>query len=143
MAEKVMVEHLAKEGLADKVKVTSAGTGGWHVGQAADYRAASTLAERGYPTEHVAATVGPEHLDADLLIALDSGHYRFLQRLAGNAPGAMDRVRMLRSFDPDSGSDLDVPDPYYGGDGGFPRVLEMIEASMPGLIEWIRQNLDE
>lgn len=143
MAEKVMVEHLTREGLADKVKVTSAGTGGWHVGQPADYRAASTLAENGYPTGHVAAMVGPEHLEADLLIALDSGHFRFLQRLAGKSPEAIDRIRMLRSFDPACASDLDVPDPYYGGNGGFDRVLHMIEASMPGLMEWIRQQLDE
>lgn len=143
MAEKVMVEHLRREGLADQVQVTSAGTGGWHVGQSADYRAASTLAAEGYPTEHVAAMVGPEHLGADLLIALDSGHYRFLQRLVGQSSDAMDRIRMLRSFDPDSTTDLDVPDPYYGGDGGFTRVLAMIEASMPGLIDWVRQNLDK
>lgn len=138
-----MLEHLEREGLAGKVKVTSAGTGGWHVGQPADYRAASTLAEKGYPTAHVAAMVGPEHLDADLLVALDSGHYRLLQRLVGSSAGGMDRIRLLRSFDPGSGPELDVPDPYYGGNGGFTRVLGMIEESMPGLLDWIRLNLDE
>lgn len=138
-----MVEHLRLAGLADRVKVTSAGTGGWHVGQPADYRAASTLAAQGYPTRHKAAMVGPDHLAADLLIALDSGHYRFLKRVAGHSEGAPERVRMLRSFDPEADGDLDVPDPYYGGSGGFTRALAMIEASMPGLLAWIRENLEE
>lgn len=140
MAEKVLVEHLRRAGLADQVQVTSAGTGSWHVGQSADPRTAQALAAAGYSTRHVAAMVGREHLEADLLVALDSGHYRFLKRLtAGDGDG---RVVMLRSFDPNADEDLDVPDPYYGGNGGFTSVLSMIEASMPGLIDWIRRHSD-
>lgn len=140
MAEKILVEHLRRAGLDGKVRVSSAGTGAWHVGQSADYRAAQTLSAAGYPTKHVAAMLDDEHLQADLLLALDSGHYRFLQRLLSSA-GGTERIRMLRSFDPGAGSDLDVPDPYYGGNGGFTRVLSMIEASMPQLVDWIRANL--
>ncbi len=51
-----------------------------------------------------------------------------------------DRVRLLRSFDPDA-DDVDVPDPYYGDDAGFAEVLVMTEAAMPGLIAWVREQL--
>jgi low molecular weight protein-tyrosine phosphatase len=34
-----------------------------------------------------------------------------------------------------------VPDPYYGGDRGFDEVLEMVEATMPGLLDWTRGQL--
>lgn len=143
MAEMVLREHLRRQGLQDQVKVTSAGTGGWHVGDGADYRAAAVLAECGYLNHHSAAQVNTAHLEADLLIALDGGHHRALHKLVKRSGGDTERIRMLRSFDPAAGADLDVPDPYYGGDGGFTRVLRMIEAAMPGLLDYISTNLKQ
>ena len=140
MAEIVFREHLRREGLEGTVRVTSAGTGGWHVGDAADYRAATVLRQHGYSYKHSAAQVNTDHLKADLLVALDAGHLRALQKLVART-GDPDRIRMLRSFDPASAGDLDVPDPYYGGDDGFTRVLRMIEASMPGLMDWVKVEL--
>ncbi|MCU1686139.1 MAG: low molecular weight phosphotyrosine protein phosphatase [Amycolatopsis sp.] len=136
MAELVFRAHLEREGLADVVKVSSAGTGPWHVGERADSRARATLRAHGYGTEHVAAEVGAEHLDADLLLAADLGHLRFLRGTLANP----DRARLLRSFDPTADTDAEVPDPYYGGDDGFDDVLGMIERSMPGLVTWIREH---
>jgi protein-tyrosine phosphatase len=136
MAAVVLREHLRRAGLEDKVTVSSAGIGGWHVGEPADRRAARTLSRAGYPTDHVAAQVGPSHLDADLLVAMDAGHHEALVDLAGS-----DRVRMFRSFDPAAGDDLDVPDPYYGERDGFTVVLAMIEAATPGLLDWVRARL--
>ena len=136
LAEQVLRAHLADAGLADQVRVSSAGTGGWHVGQSADRRTEAVLAAHGYPHEHAAAQVGPEHLDADLLVALDSGHARDLRAL-GVDP---DRVRLLRSFDPDASSG-DVEDPYYGDDAGFELVLEQVEAAVPGLLAWVRERV--
>lgn len=129
-------EHLRRAGLGDRVEVTSAGTGGWHVGDPADPRAAKSLADNGYPTEHVAAQVDGDHLGADLLVALDSGHARDLRRRVGDP----ERVRLLRSFDPDADG-VDVPDPYYGDEEGFDRVVEMVEAAVPGLLAWVRERL--
>jgi protein-tyrosine phosphatase len=96
------------------------------------------VAAHGYPVEHVAAQVGPDHLDADLLVAMDRGHEKALRRQADDPS----RVRLLRSFDPDAAGDSDVPDPYYGGPEGFEEVLTMIEAAMPGLMDWVREHLD-
>ena len=52
-----------------------------------------------------------------------------------------DRVRLLRSFDPDAPEGAGVPDPYYGGPDGFTEVLTMIRAAMPGLVERVRSRL--
>ncbi|MDQ3989245.1 MAG: low molecular weight phosphotyrosine protein phosphatase [Actinomycetota bacterium] len=134
----VFTEHLRREGLADRVRVTSSGTGGWHVGNAADPRTARALRRAGYDATHVAAQLGPEHLDADLLVALDSGHLAALRRVVPD-PG---RLALLRSFDPGAGGDLDVPDPYFdGGERGFDDVLDMVHAAMPGLLAWVRERL--
>jgi protein-tyrosine phosphatase len=137
MAAAVFTGHLQRAGLAEKVRVSSAGIGTWHIGEAADPRAMAVLDQHGYPLEHAAAQVGPEHLDADLVLALDNGHLRSLQRLVGDRQ----RVRLLRSFDPTADAGADVPDPYFGADDGFTDVLTMLEASMPGLLDWVRVNL--
>jgi protein-tyrosine phosphatase len=136
IAALVFSARLEEEGLADRVRVTSAGTGSWHVGEAADRRARRVLAAHGYPTSHVAAQVDEDHLSADLLVALDSGHAAELRELLAEDS----RLRMLRSFDPDADDD-DVADPYYGEYSGFEVVLEQVEAAMPGLVEWVRARV--
>ncbi|MBF4998517.1 low molecular weight phosphotyrosine protein phosphatase [Nocardia sp. BSTN01] len=138
MAEKIFAAHLERAGLADRVRVSSAGTTAWHVGSDADPRTTALLTRHGYPIGHVAAMIGPDHLDADLLIALDSNHDRELTRL--RIPEA--RRRLLRSFDP-AADDHDVPDPYYGDDTDFELVRAQIEAAVPALLAWVREQLGE
>jgi low molecular weight protein-tyrosine phosphatase len=134
IAEKVFAAELERAGLAEGVRVSSAGTGGWHVGDPADDRAAAVLRAAGYPTEHQARQVDAETLGADLIVALDDSHLRALSRAGAG------RVRLLRSFDPAAPERAEVPDPYYGGDDGFTEVLTMIQAAMPGLLDWVREN---
>jgi low molecular weight protein-tyrosine phosphatase len=86
--------------------------------------------------DHIARQVDAEQLGADLIVALDNSHRRALQSLVPEP----DRVRLLRSFDPDAPKGAEVPDPYYGDDEGFTTVLEMIRAAMPGMIQWVREN---
>jgi protein-tyrosine phosphatase len=136
IAEKVFVHELERAGLADNVRVTSAGTGGWHIGSPADARAAALLRAAGYPTDHIARQIDAEGLAADLIVALDQSHRRILQAMVPEP----ERVRLLRSFDPDAPPDAEVPDPYYGSDDGFTEVLAMIRAAMPGMVEWVRAH---
>lgn len=136
MAEKVVEAHLQRADLGNRVRVSIAGTGGWHVGDEADPRTNDVLRAHGYPVGHAATQVDEHHLDADLIVALDTGHRRDLARLG--VPS--DRLRLLRSFDPDADGD-DVADPYYGDADGFEEVLTQIEAAVPGLLEWVRERL--
>ena len=46
---------------------------------------------------------------------------------------------MFLDFAPELGRS-NVPDPYYGGDGGFDAVLDMIEAASFGLLADIRDK---
>lgn len=138
MAEKMFAQQIAERGLADLVRVTSGGTGGWHAGAPADERAQRVLRERGYPSGHRAAQVGDDHLAADLVVALGRNHARILADLGVDA----DRLRMLRSFDPRSGAHPDdVEDPYYGDHSDFVAVFDVIEASLPGLHTWVDDRL--
>jgi protein-tyrosine phosphatase len=138
MAEKIFADQLRRRGLGDAVRVTSAGTGNWHVGSCADNRAARVLQAHGYPTDHCAAQLDDEHLAADLVVALGRNHARTLRQLGVDA----DRIRILRSFDPRSGAyALDVDDPYYGDAQDFEDVLAVIEAALPGLHDWVDERL--
>lgn len=135
MAEKIFAAHLRRADLDHRVRVSSAGTHGWHVGAQADPRTDAVLQRHGYPTGHRAAKLGDDHLSADLVVALATGHDRRLAELG--VPS--ERRALLRSFDPDADDDS-VPDPYYGGLDAFEEVREQIEASMPGLLDWVRQR---
>jgi protein-tyrosine phosphatase len=140
MAEKMFAHQIEERGLADVVKVSSAGTGGWHAGGPADDRANHVLRSHGYPTDHLAAQVADEHLSADLIVAMGRNHTRMLRELGVPAV----RLRMLRSFDPRSAAHpLDVEDPYYGTRDDFEETLTVIETSLPGLHAWVDEQLVE
>jgi protein-tyrosine phosphatase len=90
--------------------------------------------------EGSARQVTPEDLaEFDLVIAMDSENMRALRRLAGDEAERA-KVRMLREFDPASAQagDMDVPDPYYGGEGGFEEVYDLVHAACSGLLERIK-----
>jgi protein-tyrosine phosphatase len=138
MAEKMFAHQLDERGLAGAVRVSSAGTGGWHAGDPADRRAIHVLREHGYPSGHEAAQLDDDHLAADLVVALGRNHVRMLVDLGVPT----DRLRMLRSFDPRSGAHaLDVEDPYYGTQDDFEEVYTVIESALPGLHDWVDEQL--
>lgn len=128
MAHVVLESRLADAGLDDRVEVASSGTGGWHVGDPMDQRAAATLTAADYdPTRHRAQqydAAWPESYD--LVLVMDAANL-------SDVGGRTDRVGMFRDFDPaDPGED--VPDPYYGGDEGFEGVLAMVERTSDALV---------
>ena len=140
MADKMFSHQIAERGLTDVVRVTSAGTGSWHVGDPAHERAVHVLREHGYPTAHRASHVGDDHMAADMVIAMGRNHVRILRDLG--VPAA--RIRMMRSFDPCSTAHpLDVEDLYYGPVADFEETLKVIEASLPGLHDWVDERLAE
>ncbi|MFI6407765.1 low molecular weight protein-tyrosine-phosphatase [Streptomyces sp. NPDC050548] len=142
MAASVFRARVEEAGLGDRVEVESAGTGGWHEGDGADPRAVAVLAEHGYGTDHVARQFQASWFSRlDLVIALDGGHRKALRRLAPTEQDAQ-KVRLLRSYDPAVGDDLDVPDPYYGGLDGFEECLEMVEAASEGLLAAVREEVE-
>ncbi|HET6447477.1 MAG TPA: low molecular weight protein-tyrosine-phosphatase [Conexibacter sp.] len=139
-AEAVMARFVVAAGLEHAIELDSAGTGAWHVGSPPDERATAAAAARGIAMCGSARQVRPEDFERfDLLIAMDSENHRNLRALAPDAE-AVAKVRMLREFDPASADavSLDVPDPYYGGEDGFERVLDLVEAACAGLLGELR-----
>jgi protein-tyrosine phosphatase len=143
MADVVMRAFVRDAGLEDRLEVSSAGTGDWHIGGPADQRAVAALARRGYDgTAHQARQfTGSWFAVHDLVLALDGANLATLHEIA--APEQRAKVRLLREFDSQAGSDLDVPDPYYGGSGSFDEVLDMVERSCHGLLDYLHRELRE
>lgn len=138
MAEKVFAQFLHEAGLDGSVRVSSAGIDGWHEGEGADPRTVAELEAHGYDSDHEAAQVGDDHLEADLLVALDTGHARQLLQLGAPA----DRIVLLRSFDEHAESES-VADPYYSSEDAFTEVREQIEAAMPALVAWAADRVSD
>ncbi|HEX4436536.1 MAG TPA: low molecular weight protein-tyrosine-phosphatase [Solirubrobacteraceae bacterium] len=141
-AEGVMRSLVAEAGMEDRVRIDSAGTGAWHVGSAPDGRATAAAVEQGVTLAGQARKIAPEDFDRfDLILAMDGSNLRDLQTLA---PDEEDRakVRLLREFDPGSAGepDLDVPDPYYGGEDGFGTVFDLVDAACRGLLAEIQDG---
>ena len=68
---------------------------------------------------------------------MDRENLRDLQRMAAN--GARARIHLLREFDPEGDGD-EVPDPYFGGEGGFETVYGMVRRSCEALLETLRPD---
>jgi len=142
MAESVFRARVEEAGLDGLVEVDSAGTGGWHQGDGADHRTVAVLEANGYAGAHSARQFQAGWFARlDLVIALDTGHLRALRRLAPT-PADAEKVRLLRSYDPAAGDDLDVPDPYYGELNGFEECLELVEAASPVLLAAVREQVE-
>jgi protein-tyrosine phosphatase len=142
-AEGVMRSLVSEAGLQDSIEVDSAGTGGWHVGERPDERATAAALARGVTLEGSARQVRPEDFnDFDFVLAMDSSNLRDLRALA-HGEDEREKVRLLREFDPASAgsSDLDVPDPYYGGVSGFDDVFELVRAACAGLLQQITADV--
>jgi protein-tyrosine phosphatase len=136
MADVILTDLVARAGLADKVEIASSGTGTWHLGEPMDPRAAAHLVAEGYdPADHRAQKFDARWLEMDLVLAMDAKNLAEIND--GRVVG--DRVRMFRSFDPLVGPDaepeeLDVPDPWFGGDEGFADVIAVVERTCRSLL---------
>ncbi len=137
-AEGVMRKLVHDAGLQERIEVDSAGTGSWHVGEPPDARATRAARHRGIALDSVARQVSPRDFEEfDLVLAMDGENLRNLHRLARDED-ARAKVRLLREFDPAAEGELDVPDPYYGGAGGFEEVLDLVHAACAALLEQLQ-----
>ena len=137
VSQGVFENVLRREGLEREVFVDSAGTGHWHVGSPPDERAQRSAGLRGLDLgAQRARQISPEDCDDfDYILTMDEDNYRTVSALCrGSAV-----VRPFLDFAPDS-PEREVPAPYYGGPGGFERVLDLVEEASEGLLDDIRDR---
>lgn len=136
-----MISLVKAAGLEDQVKVESAGTADYHIGNRPDSRSIRAARRRGVELPSRAQQFKASDFERfDYVLAMDESNLRNLWEIA---PQEQQRkLFLLRDFDPNSPKGSSVPDPYYGGDEGFEEVLDLCFASCQGLLDHLIRSYD-
>lgn len=135
-AEAVFKKKTDENGL--KIEIDSAGTAGYHKGAAPDKRSQAVGMEKGYDFKgskcRKVALVDFEKFD--YILGMDNENVTNL--LEACPEEFKHKVSLFLSFS--QSEEQQVPDPYYGGKGGFEYVLELIEQGVDGLIQHLKAS---
>jgi protein-tyrosine phosphatase len=132
-AQGVLQAMVNEQGLEAEIEVDSAGTGGWHVGEAPDRRAAAAAMQRGYDLSGLRArqVTAQDFHKFDYILAMDAENLNNLELM--RPADFSGQLRLFLDYHP-SPATAEVPDPYYGRDGGFDFVLDLVEEASRGLL---------
>jgi protein-tyrosine phosphatase len=111
---------------ATNIYVDSAGTAGYHVGNAPDPRSIKVAHEHGIDiSSQVCRKFTVSDFDTfDLIYAMDKSNYGNIIHLARRKEDA-EKVKLLLSEL--NTEHIEVPDPYYDAEDGFEQVFQMID----------------
>jgi len=140
MAEGTLRRMLEDAGLGDKVLVASAGTHTFHLGAAPDMRGQIVAGRRGVKLKGIRARrIAEEDFTGfDYLLAMDQENYDYLHELCPQ-PEHREKIQLFLSYAPHL-ADREIPDPYYGSQVGFERVMDLLEAGAEGFLLHLRQR---
>ena len=138
-AHGVLEKMVADAGLSDRIAVDSAGTHGYHVGEAPDARSQAHALKRGYDLSRQRARKlqASDFNDFDLVLVMDRANETAARQLC--PPEWLPRLHRLTDFC-SIHTDREVPDPYYGGDRGFEHVLDLVEDACRGVLQAVQRN---
>ncbi len=138
-AEAVFRHYVEKAGLEHDILIDSAGTHDYHIDEAPDARTQRAARQRGYDMSALRGRqVGVKDFSRfDYVLAMDKANLSILQRL--RPKDAESHLGLFLQF-AEHHSEREVPDPYFGGEEGFERVLDMVEDAASGLLQYIRQR---
>lgn len=127
------------EGLEQAIKIDSAGTHAYHVGEAPDRRSAAKALSMGIDMSDLRArqAVPEDFYEFDYVLAMDADNYANLQAIC--PAGYESRLGMFLDFAKEYSTN-EVPDPYYGGASGFDHVFDLVDSGSRGLLEDIREK---
>ena len=139
-AEAVFRELVDREGLSDQISCDSAGTAGYHIGEAADRRMQCSALRHGYKLTSIARkfSTSNDFDDFDYIIGMDDSNVHDLKRMAG-CVADHEKIFKITDFCTIRNYN-EVPDPYYGGTEGFELVLQILEDACNGLLSKINKN---
>jgi len=137
-AEGVFRKIVNDTGYSNQISIESAGTSNWNIGLSPDSRAISAALNRGIDISALKARqVSAKDLaDYDYILAMDKQNQQTLMTLANHANGNGDNIKLFMSF-ADQFDEIEMPDPYNGGEQGFDKVLDMIMDASEGLLKRI------
>lgn len=117
--------------------VDSAGTGAWHSGELPDKRSIAIAKKYGIDLTDQRARlfIVDDFKRFDKIYVMDKSNYINVCRLAP-LNDYIDKVELILN-ESNPGKDLEVPDPYYGGNQGFENVYQMLNEACDKIKEKI------
>jgi len=136
IAEGLMLNHLAAAGLAKRIRVDSAGIGGWHTGEPPDRRAIAAARKHGVDLTPLRARQvrTADFSDFDLIVGMDRQNVDDLRRLAPKQSTARIGLWLTEAL----GIPDEVPDPYYENDRAFDAVFDLCDRAARAFLEKLR-----
>lgn len=124
LAEGIMLHLKEKHDLS--VHIDSAGTAGYHIGEAPDPRTVANARRNGVDLSPLRARQFQQSdLDEfDFIYVMDKSNLKNVLSLATNDSHKQKVSLLLDAVQPGAG--LEVPDPYYGGESGFENVFQLV-----------------
>lgn len=124
--------------LTDAISVDSAGTSGLHEGELPDSRSIAVAKSNGIDiTDQRSRKFKVADFDNfDLIYAMDQSNYHNILNIARNSDDESKVKMILNESNP--GENLNVPDPYYGGDKGFDNVFRMLDEACDNIASKIQ-----
>jgi protein-tyrosine phosphatase len=140
-AEVVLRQLIEKNGLGDRIEISSAGTHGYRAGDSCDPNSQRAAWTRGYDLSSIRARrIGWQDLeDFDLILAMDRTNLYNLRRMATDEQ--LMRIKLFMNYATDFTED-EVPDPYLTLGARFELVLDMIEDAAKGLVEELKRQIE-
>lgn len=139
VAEGVLRQRLSDAGI-NHITVDSAGTSGWHNGEHPDKRSAANARLNGVDiSKQISRKFRLSDFDNfDVIYVMDQSNYNDVTSLSHD-PSHLKKVRMLLN-EISPGSNVPVPDPYYGGEDGFQKVFDLIDQACLRIVDRIGKN---
>jgi protein-tyrosine phosphatase len=133
-AEGVTLALVKRAGMTHRFEIDSAGTHSYHIGKAPDARAIKTAAQRGYDLQPLRArrVSDEDFVRFDYILAMDRDNLALLKQACPDEHQG--KLALFLEFGAGR-ANAEVPDPYYGGEDGFERVLDMVEEAATGLLD--------
>lgn len=133
LAQGILTEKALKAGLPWIIE--SAGTEGYHVGEAPHKLSQQVAKENGIDISmQRCRQFSPEDMRFyDKIYAMDQSNYNDIKRLCGKNWQEEKVKLILNELNP--GKNEDVPDPWYGGIEGFRDVFELLNKACKKIIE--------
>ena len=135
-AEGVFKQKIKDRNLEKLFVVDSAGTGGWHVGNLADPRMRETARLRGIELTSRSRKIEESDLyEFDHILVMDNDNLEAVKSLIKDDKNPVNsKIKLLLSYSKSSQLE-EVPDPYYGGQNGFDKVIDLLDDAIDGLID--------
>jgi len=131
LAEGIMQSKFPRE----VIKVDSAGTGSYHIGESPDPRSIAVARKYGINiSTQKCRQFEVEDFDLfDHILVMDNSNFEDVIKQARTAEDMSKVTLILDQLQPNR--KLEVPDPYYGSENGFEKVYDLLNKACDAFIE--------